>query len=101
MPRDDLVGHGSGEAAVAAVRVEAEQVVAVGVRLADPEFPDVAAGRQRIVHRSFSFMTLRVPNPDRGRVPSRLDVFHPIDGALQQSMNWIKVSERLCPAETA
>ena len=47
---DHLVGDRAGKAAVAALGVEAEQVVAVGAGLADPQFADRAAVGQRLMH---------------------------------------------------
>ena len=47
---DELVRHRAGKAPVAAFLVEAQQVVAIGVGLADPQFADHAAVRQRLVH---------------------------------------------------
>ena len=50
MAGDELVRHRAGKAPVAAVAVEAEQVVAIGVGLADPQFADGAAVGQWLVH---------------------------------------------------
>ena len=50
MPGDEVVGHRAGKAPAPAVAVEAEQVVAIGVGFADPQFADHAAVGQRLVH---------------------------------------------------
>ena len=47
---DEIVRHRAGKAPVAAFVVEAQQMVAIGVGLADPQFADRAAVGQRLVH---------------------------------------------------
>jgi len=47
---DEFIGNGAGKAGVTAVAVEAQQVVAVGIGLADPQFADGAAAGQGFAH---------------------------------------------------
>src|SRR6185437_3415178 len=50
MTRDEFVRHRAGKPPVAAVAVEAQQVIAIDISFADPQFADGAAVGQRLVH---------------------------------------------------
>ncbi len=69
--RDRLVRHRAGEAGVPAVLVEAQEVVAVGVGLADPQFADEAAVGQKLVHcRGLQFFFFEFFDPAECVFPS-------------------------------
>jgi hypothetical protein len=50
---NEVFRHRAGKAPIAAVAVEAQQVVAIGVGLVDPQFADHAAFRQWLVRIQF------------------------------------------------
>src|SRR6476469_5852184 len=56
---NEFVGHCARKTTVPAFRVKAEQVIAIGVSLADPQFADHAAIRQRLVHIVSPIVTSR------------------------------------------
>jgi hypothetical protein len=50
VPRDGFIRNRARKAPVAAFAIETEQVVAIGVGFADPQFADYAAIGQRLIH---------------------------------------------------
>src|SRR5262245_31530812 len=61
----ELVGHGAGEAVAPAVGIETQQVVAIGVGFADPQFADHGAVGQRVAHRSTPSIVVALAKPPR------------------------------------
>jgi hypothetical protein len=79
---NEFVGHCARKTTVPAFRVKAEQVIAIGVSLADPQFPDDAAIRQRLVHIVSPIVTSPAVSGLRGaHAANRI---HNIYVALQQ-----------------
>jgi len=52
---DVVIGYRAGKAPIAAVEIESQQVVTVGIGFADPQFADHAAFGQRLVHVGLLF----------------------------------------------
>jgi len=48
---NELVGHRAGKAVAATVGIETQQMVAIVLGFADPQFPDQASLGQRVMHR--------------------------------------------------
>ncbi len=59
---DEFVGNRTGKAGVAAVAVEPQQVVAIGVGLADPQFADGAAAGRASLIIGIPLVSLRLPD---------------------------------------
>jgi hypothetical protein len=95
---DHLVRYRAGKPPLPALRVEAEQMVAIGVGLADPQFADGAALRQRLLHYPSLLNTVRPPG--RASIPkavrewpaNRLSYLY---GALQQKSDSSSMREAL------
>ena len=47
---DEIVGHAAAEPAVAACRIESQQMFAIVFRFADPQFADHAAFGKNVLH---------------------------------------------------
>ncbi len=60
MPGDELVRYGAGKTPIAAVVVEAQQMVAISVGLVDPQFADHAAVGKWLVVIHFGLRRLLV-----------------------------------------
>jgi hypothetical protein len=46
----ELVRHRAGEAVASTVGIETQQMLAIGLGFADPQFADQPSGRQRVTH---------------------------------------------------
>src|SRR6185312_9146993 len=78
-------GDSAGEAAMAAVGIEPQKMVAVRIRFGRPEFADIAAGQERgnlVGHRSVSFFT-SMPSMFRPSLRLRLAVLTPHSAAAR------------------
>ena len=62
MTGNEFVGHRAGKAPVPALAIKPQQVVAVGVGFADPQFADHAAIGQRLVHFGSPQCHVALPN---------------------------------------
>ena len=85
------VRHAAAEAAVAAFRIEPQQMVAIFVGLSDPHFADQAAIGKRVEYAHSGLLTLRVgrpsvsrPSPETRRPAGRSRATSTTNAAMQQ-----------------
>jgi hypothetical protein len=104
MTGDELVGYRSGKTPVPTFTVETQQVVAIGVGFADPQFADHAAIGQRFVHLESPQCHVALPglrflpwrHRDTPESPQQ-DLY----GALQQKNDYKRFFRKPSSAENA